>query len=119
MATIVVVEDEGPVRELLAIVLRDAGYRVLTAANGKAALTHIARESPDLVLADIMMPVLGGVALCQRLKADDATRSIPVILMSAAGPRAADGAGADAYLDKPFDLDDVEALVARLLRSRD
>ena len=57
------------------------------------------------------MPVLNGAELCRRLKARTGAQRIPVILMSAAGPRAADGTGADAFIAKPFDLDEIEALV--------
>ena len=61
------------------------------------------------------MPVLNGKDLCRRLKAAADTRSIPLILMSAGGARLADGAGADAFIDKPFDLDKMEMLVERWL----
>ena len=78
-------------------------------------LEIIDKERPDLVLADVMMPVLSGAEMCRRLKANADTRSIPVILMSSAGGQSADGAGGDAYLDKPFHLEDLEDLVRRWL----
>ncbi len=114
MATILIVDDEAPIREFLAAFLEDAGYRTLGAINGAQALALLAKERPDVVLSDIMMPVLNGAELCRRLKAAADTRSVPVILMSSAGRNAADGAGADAFIAKPFDsLDEVEALVRR------
>jgi CheY-like chemotaxis protein len=115
VGTILIVEDERPMRELLAEVLEDAGHRALQAIHGGHALELIAQERPDLVIADVMMPVLGGVALCHRLKADPRTRGIPVVLMSAAGPQVAREAGAEDFLDKPFGLDAVEALARRWL----
>lgn len=115
MAVILVVEDEPALRRLLGMVLEEAGYRVLCATHGRHALELLAGERPDLVLADVMLPVLDGAALCRQLKADAATAAIPVILMSAAGVAVAQGAGADAFLRKPFDLDAVEALVRRWL----
>lgn len=118
MAVILVVEDEPALRRLLGMVLEEAGYRVLRATHGRHALELLAGDRPDLVLADVMLPVLDGAALCRRLKADAATAAIPVILMSAAGDAAAQGAGADAFLRKPFDLDAVEALVRRWLAPR-
>jgi two-component system phosphate regulon response regulator PhoB len=115
VSTILVVDDEAPVRELLGLVLGDAGHRPVLASNGGQALALAERESPDLVIADAVMPVLGGVELCRRLKGRAATKAIPVILMSSAGPRVAEGAGADAFIDKPFDLAAMEALVRRWL----
>lgn len=119
MATILIVEDEEPVRELIALVLRDAGHRTLEAIHGVQALELVARELPDLVISDVMMPMLGGAELCRRLKAGAKTRAIPVILMSSAGWIVADGAGSDAFLAKPFALDELEALVRRWLPSHD
>ena len=115
MATILIVDDEQPLRELLADVLESGGHRVMMAGNGREALTIVARDRPDLVVSDVMMPLLNGVRLCRQIKDDPPTASIPVILMSSVGPRVVDGSGADAFLKKPFDLDEVETLVGRLL----
>lgn len=115
MRTILIVEDEAPLRELLADILEDAGYRAQQAIHGREALALVEQERPDLVLSDVMMPVLNGAELCRLLKAQPSTASMPVILMSAAGPETADGAGADAFVDKPFHLDELEALVRRWL----
>lgn len=119
MATVLIVEDEEPVRELVALVLRDAGHHTVQAIHGGQALELVANEHPDLVISDVMMPVLGGAELCRRLKAGPKTRAIPVILMSSAGWAVADGAGSDAFLAKPFELDELEALVRRWLPSHD
>ena len=81
----------------------------------RLALELIGRERPDLVLSDVMMPVLSGAELCRRLKADSDTQNIPVILMSSAGGQSTHGAGGDAFLDKPFHLEDLESLVRRWL----
>ncbi len=113
MATILIVDDEEPVRDFLAQLLADGGHRTLQAVHGAEALELVAKERPDLVVSDIMMPVLNGAELCRRLKARAGMPPIPVILMSSAGPRAADGTGADAFIAKPFDLVDMEALVER------
>lgn len=115
MATILIVDDEEPVRELLGEIFEGFGHRAPQAINGRHAIELLKEERPDLVLSDVMMPVLGGAALCRLLKAEPSTASIPIILMSAAGRQVADGTGADAYLDKPFDLDQLEALVYRWL----
>ena len=115
MATILIVDDERPVREFLAELFESAGHRILQAVHGRQALDLVQQARPDLVISDIMMPVLGGDELCRRLKANPSTGAIPVILMSAAGRRPGVDAGADAYIDKPFNLDAVEALVERSL----
>lgn len=118
MATILVVDDEKPIRELLAQALQDNGHRVVQAFHGRHALNLIATAGPnrpDLVISDVMMPLVGGRELCRLLKADPATADIPVVLMSAAAPRMTVGAGADATIAKPFDLDAMDALVDRFL----
>jgi two-component system, OmpR family, phosphate regulon response regulator PhoB len=113
---ILIVDDEAPLRDFLRIVLEDLGHRVVGAINGLHALTLAAAEPPDLVISDVMMPLMGGVELTRRLKAGEAgDAAVPVILMSAAGPWTTQTAGADAYIDKPFDLGSIEALVARWL----
>jgi CheY-like chemotaxis protein len=115
MAIILVVDDEAPVRLLLAAILSEHGHHALQAANGRQALEALEGQRPDLVLSDVMMPLLSGRDLCRQLKSDPATRSIPVILMSAAGRAVMDGCGADDYVDKPFYLEEVESLVDRWL----
>jgi putative two-component system response regulator len=114
-ATILLVDDERPVREVLAQALEWSGYRVVQAHHGRHALQLMQTARPDLVISDVMMPLLGGVELCARLKADPDTALIPLILMSAAGRHIAEGAPADAFVGKPFDLDTMEALVRRFL----
>jgi CheY-like chemotaxis protein len=108
---ILIVEDEAPIRELLVVLLGAHGYRTATAANGQQALTRIDAERPDLVLTDVMMPVMSGLELCRQLKDDPQTAGIPVILTSAVDARHTIAAGADAFVPKPFDLDRVEALI--------
>jgi DNA-binding response OmpR family regulator len=113
VATILIVEDEEPVRAFLAMLLEDAGHRILLAIHGAQALDLVEEDRPDLVISDVMMPVLNGADLCRRVKGGGETSTIPVILMSAAGEWAAEGTGADAFIAKPFDLDEIEALVRR------
>jgi CheY-like chemotaxis protein len=117
MATILIVDDEKPVREFLVMAFEQGGHRVIEASHGRNALNLIASNSerPDLVISDVMMPLVGGVELCRILKSDPQTAGIPVVLMSAANPRASNGAGADAIIGKPFDLDALDVLVHRLL----
>ncbi len=120
MATILVVDDEKPVRQFLVAAFEQEGHRVLQGYHGRHALNLLASCSlhPDLVLSDIMMPVVGGIELCSILKADPSTAEIPVVLMSAAHARASAISTADAVIAKPFDLDTLDALIHRLLTQR-
>jgi CheY-like chemotaxis protein len=95
-------------------VLEDAGYEVRTAIHGAHALEIIAQEPPDLVISDVMMPMLNGVELCRRVKENE-DLNIPVILMSAAGRDLTEQSGADAFIAKPFDLANMESLVEHWL----
>ena len=117
MATILVVDDEKPVRQFLVAAFEQQGHRVLEAHHGRHALNVLASSAlhPDLVLSDIMMPIVSGLELCSILKADPSTAGIPVILMSAAHPRATTISSADAVIVKPFDLDTLDALIERIL----
>ena len=112
MATILVVDDERPLRDLLVDLFESGGHRAVVAIHGRQALALVGTDRPDLVLSDVMMPLMDGIELCRRLKADADTRAIPVILMSAMGERLARGSQADAFIAKPFDLEVMEALVA-------
>jgi CheY-like chemotaxis protein len=116
--TILIVDDEEALRAFLLLKFQQGGYRVLEAGNGQHALHLIASGStrPDLVLSDIMMPLLGGLELCRTLKADPTTADIPVILMSAVRPDLT--TEPDGFVDKPLDLDALETIVRQLLEPR-
>jgi CheY-like chemotaxis protein len=114
---ILVVDDDADLRDFLALLLEDEGYRVALAADGAAALTAFDRVQPDLVLTDLQMPHMSGEALCAALQAR--APRVPVVLMSAGlDPRrvAADH-GAAGWLAKPFDLEALLRLLRRLLGS--
>jgi CheY-like chemotaxis protein len=119
LALVLIVDDEEPVRDFVAMVLEDAGYRTARSIHGAQALEAMRTDRPDLVLSDVMMPVMGGVELCRRMKSEKATRTIPVVLMSSLGRRMGDGGGADAFIAKPFTLEELEALVRRWLPPED
>src|SRR5438132_10527022 len=104
--TVLVVDDEEMMRELLQATLRSAPYRVLSACDGDEALAVARTHRPDVVLLDVMMPKRDGLEVCRLLKADPETDAIAVIMLSAqAQPEdraAAAAAGADGYVTKPF-----------------
>ena len=117
MRTVLVVDDEFGVAEVLDAILTDEGYRVITATNGRQALARIAEQRPDLMLLDYMMPVLDGVAVLRALSADPAASTLPVIVMSAL-PEQAFSAGTmqyAAFLRKPFRITTVLAAVTSAL----
>jgi CheY-like chemotaxis protein len=82
--TVLVVDDDYGIIEVLVAPLEEAGYRVLTAANGRRALDSLEETKPDLVISDFMMPLMDGAALVQAMRANPEYRDIPVIMMSAA-----------------------------------
>jgi DNA-binding response OmpR family regulator len=103
---ILVVDDEAYIVHILEFSLGMEGFEVVTAFDGEEAVSKAERERPDLVVLDIMMPKLDGYETCRRLKENDKTKSIPVILLSAKGrsmdQRVGLDAGADEYITKPF-----------------
>ena len=115
MATILVVDDESPIVALLEDILEENGHIVFTAHNGRAAFDTARQEHPDLVISDVMMPVLDGIGLSRMLREEPATAGMLVILMSAARPPDLAAAGAVAFMGKPFMVEQVNALIARHL----
>lgn len=116
---ILVVDDDPTALRLIGYSLQQEGYDVLTAANGLDGLTQARQLHPDLVILDIMMADLDGFEVCRRLRADPATRRLPVLMLTAKG-QVADKvagfrAGADDYLVKPADPGELVARVAALL----
>jgi len=121
-ATILVVEDEPQVQELVAVNLEHAGHRVLRAATAEEAENAIRDELPDVLILDWMLPGDSGVSLTRRLRADERTRELPILMLTA---RAMEHdkisgleAGADDYLTKPFSPKELAARIKAVLRRR-
>ena len=119
--TILVVDDNADLRRFIGTLL-EGEYRILSACDGREALEKATRELPDLVVSDVMMPVMDGLELCKALKGQLATSHIPVILLTAKSmeEQRAEGydSGADAYISKPFSEKVLLSRIGNLLKSR-
>ncbi len=118
MAKVLVVDDDPVILDVCADLLESEGYAVALAANGQQAINQLGAEAPDVVLMDIMMPVLNGVEACRRIKADPHTADIPVVLMSARtnlNRQNQELDTADALVAKPFDIDYLLNTIQELL----
>jgi CheY-like chemotaxis protein len=113
--TILVADDEPDIVALVERRLVRAGYRVITAADGREALQLAQREAPALAVLDVMMPLMTGIEVSRRLRSMPATREIPVILISAGLPDKLIPGDADAFVSKPFGRSDLPLMVRSVL----
>jgi two-component system, chemotaxis family, chemotaxis protein CheY len=110
-ATVLVVEDDHSLRVVIRMVLEQAGYDVLEARHGGAALELMDGGRPDLVVADLRMPVMDGAELMGRLRSKPATASIPIVLLTGLVPDPTVSSLADAVVIKPFEPADLVAAI--------
>ena len=120
MTKILVVDDEGDIRELLTDELMDADYEVIEAENGAEALNRVYNDHPDLVLLDLMMPVLDGVQVLKTLKSNPYTSKLPVVLLTAVsaeeGEQRCMELGANHYVTKPWEPGAIQTVIKETLR---
>lgn len=118
--SILIVDDEAAIREVIAAALEMAGYRALEASNAQEAHSLVVDQKPDLILLDWMMPNVSGVELARRLKRDPLTAEIPIIMLTAKGEEdhkiTGLEAGADDYITKPFSPRELVARLKAVLR---
>jgi two-component system alkaline phosphatase synthesis response regulator PhoP len=117
---ILVVDDELEIRNMLKDVLGREGYEIILASNGEEAIELAEQEVPQAILLDIGLPVIDGIEVCKRLKAEELTLTIPVIMMTGLAYSKVDviEAGADDFLAKPYDLVEVSFRLKSVLRVR-
>jgi two-component system, OmpR family, phosphate regulon response regulator PhoB len=120
MTSILVVEDEAALTELLRYNLEAAGHTVTTVASGEDAELLLTEERFDLIVLDWMLPGVSGIELCRRLRARDETKTLPILMLTARGEEADRvrglTTGADDYVVKPFSISELQARVVALLR---
>lgn len=117
---ILLVEDERGIASAFSILLQMEGYRVALASNGLEGLEQLAAEKPDLIMTDCMMPVMDGLTMISRIRANPVYQAIPILLMSAGLPptATAEYGGADAFLQMPAGVEALVAQIERLLTAR-
>ena len=118
--TVLVIEDEPDIRELVEFNLKKYDYNVLLANNGEKGLNDARSYEPDLILLDLMLPGIQGIDVCRVIKSGENIKSIPIIILSALGQEEdivlGLEAGADDYVSKPFSLDVLNARIKTVLR---
>ncbi|MCK5235722.1 MAG: response regulator [Deltaproteobacteria bacterium] len=122
IAKVLIVDDNEKNVDMLSAKMRAEGYHVVSASNGIAALDTVDTERPDIILLDIMMPKIDGIEVCRRLKSNEETRYIPIIMLTARGELddkvTGLDAGAEDYIVKPFNLSEISARVKTILKMR-
>ncbi len=118
ISKVLVVDDDPAILEICSDLLQAEGYEVSVATNGLQAVEQAHQRTPNVVLMDIMMPIMDGIEACRRIKADHNTADIPVVLMSARTNltrQSQDLVHADALVAKPFDIDYLLSTIAGLV----
>ena len=120
---ITLIEDEPDIVEVMSYNLRREGFRVVAEVRGDEGINQVRKQSPDLVILDLMLPGIDGLSVCQQIKSDPLTQDIPIIIISAKGEESdiviGLGLGADDYLAKPFSPRELVARVKAVLRRGD
>lgn len=121
MAKLLIIEDDGDLQQVLSVVFNREGYEMHYAFNGKEGYEKMLSVQPDVVLLDLMLPVLNGVEVLKLVTTNTSIKDIPIIVMTAHGDKAEmlehsiKAQGVRAYLKKPFELGDIRSLVRRML----
>lgn len=118
-ATILVVEDSSDTRNVLSFSLTKYGYKVVTAVNGQEAVEIALRERPDLILMDLHMPLMDGLAATEQMREHEGLRKVPILAVTAYDTygmkEATEEAGCDGYIKKPIDFNRLDTILRRIL----
>ncbi|NOZ59459.1 MAG: response regulator [Euryarchaeota archaeon] len=119
MAKILLVDDEPEMRFITRKMLEKAGHTVVEACSGEECLARLEEELPDLILLDVMMPGDDGWEVCRKIKSQDRTRGIPVVMFTVRTEEEdmleSTSSGADAHINKPFERDELLGIISRIL----
>ena len=115
---VLVVDDEWKIRDVLSQFLTEKGYEVILASNGEEAIELAEKENPDVILLDVKMPGIDGIETCRRLKQEEKTRSVPVIMITAFQDREIEAylEGADDFVVKPFNMVEISFRTESMIR---
>lgn len=121
MAEILLVDDEPDITLLCEKVLNNNGYSVVKVDSGEKCLDHLSKKRPDLVLLDVMMPTMGGWDVCRKIKENEETHDVPVVMFTIRASddsveRSFEYAGADDHLSKPFRMEELIEIVHRFVK---
>jgi len=120
--SIIVIEDDKDIRDLIAFNIKNAGFHSIEAKNGEKGIEKVRKKTPDLILLDLMLPGIQGLDVCRIIKSDKDTKNIPIIMVSALGQEediiTGLETGADDYITKPFSIKILLARIEAVLRRR-
>jgi len=116
---VLVVDDEDMTRQMIVMFLTMDGHQSVEAENGVEALEQVAKHHPDAIILDVMMPEMDGITMCKKLRANPATASIPVLMLSGRSQINAEQegleAGANAYMKKPMDPNEMLVILKKIM----
>jgi len=123
LTRVLIVEDDRDTNELVALIMKDAGFETVSALDGREGLDKARDDEPDIIILDLMLPEIDGLEVCRRLSADDKTKSIPIIILTAkrelSTKLSSFVAGAKRFVTKPFDSKDLLTEINRTLRQKE
>ncbi|HOO56026.1 MAG TPA: response regulator [bacterium] len=123
LTRVLIVEDDRDTNELVALIMKDAGFETVSALDGREGLDKARDDEPDIIILDLMLPEIDGLEVCRRLSADEKTKSIPIIILTAkrelSTKLSSFVAGAKRFVTKPFDSNDLLIEINRTLRQKE